>query len=80
MVLTLTNKVCGVTGAACSIGLAIAERYATCGAKVALLDINPVVKKQADHLAEDGRAAAGYVVDVTNREAVLTCFEQITPE
>jgi meso-butanediol dehydrogenase/(S,S)-butanediol dehydrogenase/diacetyl reductase len=73
----LEKKVCVVTGAARSIGLAIAERYAAEGAKVALLDVNPGVMREAERLAAAGRPAAGYVVDVTDREAVLACFAQI---
>ena len=77
MALTLANRVCVVTGAARSIGLAIAERYAADGAKVALLDINPAVKREAERLAAQGRTAVGYVVDITDREAVLACFAEI---
>jgi len=77
MAVTLKDKVCVVTGAARSIGLAIAERYAADGAKVALLDINPAVKQEAARIAAGGRTASGYVVDITDREAVRACFNDI---
>jgi meso-butanediol dehydrogenase/(S,S)-butanediol dehydrogenase/diacetyl reductase len=77
MAIRLANKVCVVTGAARSIGLAIAERFVADGAKVALLDISPAVMEEARRLASAGRAAAGYVVDITDREAVLACFAEI---
>jgi meso-butanediol dehydrogenase/(S,S)-butanediol dehydrogenase/diacetyl reductase len=77
MAVKLEKKVCVVTGAARSIGLAIAERYAADGAKVALLDINPAVKQEAARIAAGGRSAVGYVVDITDREAVLACFADI---
>jgi NAD(P)-dependent dehydrogenase (short-subunit alcohol dehydrogenase family) len=66
-----------VTGAARSIGLAIAQRYAADDAEVALLDINQDVKQVAARLAGEGRTAIGYVVDITDRQAVLACFADI---
>jgi NAD(P)-dependent dehydrogenase (short-subunit alcohol dehydrogenase family) len=80
MAVELKGKVCVVTGAARSIGLAIAERYAADGAKVALIDINPAVKEEAQRLAgrsAAARSASGYVLDITDREAVLACFADI---
>jgi NAD(P)-dependent dehydrogenase (short-subunit alcohol dehydrogenase family) len=77
MAVQLENRVCVVTGAARSIGLAIAERYAADGARVVLLDVNPAVKQEAARMAAAGRSAAGYAVDVTDREAVLACFVDI---
>ena len=43
----LRNKVCVVTGAARSVGFDIAKRYASYGAIVVLLDINPQVIQSA---------------------------------
>jgi NAD(P)-dependent dehydrogenase (short-subunit alcohol dehydrogenase family) len=39
----LKGKTCVVTGSAKSIGLGVAEMYATLGAKVAMIDLNPEV-------------------------------------
>ena len=77
MAIKLENKVCVVTGAARSIGRAIAQRYAAEGARVAMLDINPAVKQEAERFAGEGRTAAGYVVDITDRQAVIACFADI---
>jgi NAD(P)-dependent dehydrogenase (short-subunit alcohol dehydrogenase family) len=77
MAIRLANRVCVVTGAARSIGLAIAERYAADGAKVVILDIHPAVKEEARRLASAGHAVTGYVLDITDREAVLACFADI---
>ena len=74
----LKGKVCVVTGAAKSIGYAVAEKYGECGAKVALIDIDPNVEQSALKLAGRGYAAKGYVLDITDRAAVLKCFSDIT--
>ncbi len=74
---SLKGKVCVVTGAARSIGLGIAERYCKDGAKVAMIDINPEVENQAKRLSENGCVAKSYILDITNRDAVLDCFKQI---
>ncbi len=76
----LTGKTCVVTGAARSIGLAIAEAYATAGARVAMIDVNPEVVAQASRLAAGGAPVRGWVVDITDRAAVLACFERIRAE
>jgi NAD(P)-dependent dehydrogenase (short-subunit alcohol dehydrogenase family) len=76
----LAGKTCIVTGAARSIGLAIAEAFKGAGAKVAMIDINPEVTKEAARMAGDGSAVKGYVLDITNQKAVLDCFAQISKE
>ncbi len=75
----LAGKTCVVTGAARSIGLSIAEKFAAEGAKVAMIDINPEVITQAKRICESG-AVRGYTVDITDQKAVLSCFEQIQKE
>ena len=74
---SLQGKGCVVTGAARSIGLGIAEKYCKDGAKVAMIDINPEVMEQAERLRAEGGFAKGYILDVTDRDAVLECFVQI---
>ena len=76
----LSGKTCVVTGAARSIGLAIAEAYRAAGARVAMIDLNPEVAAQAERLAEGGAPVKGYVLDITNRAGVLECFERIAAE
>ena len=76
----LSGKTCVVTGAARSIGLAIAEAYRAAGARVAMIDLNPEVAAQAERLAEGGAPVKGYVLDITNRAGVLECFGRIAAE
>ena len=77
MGVSLQEKVCVVTGAARSIGLAIAEKYCQDGAKVAMIDINPEVTQQVERLNGEGLTAKGYLVDITDQQAVFACFEEI---
>jgi meso-butanediol dehydrogenase/(S,S)-butanediol dehydrogenase/diacetyl reductase len=77
MSVSLKEKVCVVTGAARSIGLAIAEKYCQDGAKVAMIDINPEVTSQAERLSKEGYVAKGYIVDITDQKAVFACFADI---
>ena len=71
----LEGRTCVVTGAARSIGLAIAEAYKAEGAKVVMIDINPAVLDEAKRLGE-----RGYILDITDQKAVLACFEKIAAE
>jgi len=67
-----------VTGAARSIGLAIAEAFCRMGAKVALVDIaGEEVVRQAERLAAAGGEAKGYPLDITDQQAVKNCFAQV---
>ena len=77
MSVDLKGKTCVVTGSAKSIGLGVAEMYIGLGAKVAMIDIDPEVKKQAERLAKAGHAVRGYVLDITDQKAVMACFEDI---
>jgi NAD(P)-dependent dehydrogenase (short-subunit alcohol dehydrogenase family) len=73
----LKRKTCVVTGSAKSIGLGVAEMYAGLGANVAMIDLNPEVVTQAERLSKEGHCVRGYVVDITDRDAVLACFGDI---
>ncbi len=76
----IKNRVCVVTGAAKSIGFEIASKYAKEGAKVVLIDIDKTVLQSAKSLSDAGLSAKGIVLDITNRDEVLKCFEEITKE
>lgn len=76
----LKGKVCVVTGAAKSIGLEIAKKYGEQGAKVALIDIDPLVMQSAEELRKMGYEAKGIVLNITDRSAVLKCFEDIVSD
>ena len=74
----LTGEVCIVTGAAAGIGLGIAEAMVRAGGKVAMVDIRgDEVIAQAERLGVDGGMAKGYVLDITDRDAVFECFGSI---
>lgn len=77
MNVSLKDKVCVVTGSARSIGLGIAEKYCKDGAIVAMIDINPEVENQSARLNAEGYKTKAYILDITDREAVLKCFEDI---
>ena len=60
-----------VTGGAAGLGLAITEALAARGAKVAIFDIAAdEITAQVARLRANGAKVAGYVVDVSSREAV----------
>jgi NAD(P)-dependent dehydrogenase (short-subunit alcohol dehydrogenase family) len=77
MSVSIQDKVCVVTGAARSIGLAIAEKYCRDGAKVGMIDINPEVTSQAERLTKAGHTVKGHIVDITDQKAVFDCFQDI---
>lgn len=66
-----------MTGAARSIGLAVAEMYCGLGAHVAMIDMNTEVRDRAEELAKEGHKVRGYVLDIADRAAVFACFEGI---
>jgi NAD(P)-dependent dehydrogenase (short-subunit alcohol dehydrogenase family) len=73
----LEGKSCIVTGAARSIGLAIAEALKAEGARVAMIDINPAVITEAKRM---GGGTTAYVLDITDQKAVMDCFAKIAAE
>jgi 3-oxoacyl-[acyl-carrier protein] reductase len=65
-----------VTGAAQSIGLAIARRYADEGARVVIADIDgELAAKGAQALVHGGREAVSITVDVGSKDSVDELFE-----
>ncbi|MBK7529672.1 SDR family NAD(P)-dependent oxidoreductase, partial [Piscinibacter sp.] len=67
----LQDKVCIVTGAAQGIGLATALKFAREGGIVAVCDMRAdAVDAAVAQCRALGARAEGYIVDVTNREAV----------
>jgi NAD(P)-dependent dehydrogenase (short-subunit alcohol dehydrogenase family) len=76
----LTGKTCVVTGSARSIGLGIAEAFRDAGANLAMIDVNPEVVAQAQRLAAAGARVKGWVLDITDQEAVHACFAEIAAE
>ena len=67
----LAGQTALITGGARGLGLSLATALAQQGVSVALLDVLPQVEDSAASLAaEHGVRAAGYVVDVTDADAV----------
>ena len=67
----LTDKVSIITGAGQGIGRATALKFAAEGAKVAVCDINATAVDDTVHaIREAGGDAAGYVVDVTDKDSI----------
>ena len=67
----LTDKVSIITGAGQGIGRATALKFAVEGAKVAVCDINmEAVEDTVTAVRDAGGDAAGFDVDVTNKESI----------
>jgi 3-hydroxybutyrate dehydrogenase len=77
--MSMKEKICIVTGAASGIGLAIAQRYAKEGAKVALADLNGETAKAAAAALNKNHpgCAMGVAMDVTSEEQVNAGVEAV---
>jgi len=71
----LRDKVAIVTGAATGIGLAIARKFASEGAKVVIADIR-APERGVDALAADGLSALALHADVASQDSVEAMVEQ----
>ena len=70
-----------VTGGASGIGLAISERLADDGAKVAIFDLDMEAAERAvKEITEEGETAIAYSVDVSDRAAVDAAVERVRSE
>ena len=69
--MSLTGKVAVVTGAASGIGKAIAEKYASEGAKIVIADLNlDAANATAAEIKGAGGQAMGVAMNVTNEDEV----------
>ena len=73
-----TDQVAIITGAAAGLGFAIAERLASEGAKVALLDLQKGPLQKA--VKQIGAQAKAYALDVTNEKQVTKTINQIAKQ
>jgi NAD(P)-dependent dehydrogenase (short-subunit alcohol dehydrogenase family) len=76
----LKGKRAVVTGGASGIGLAIAKRFASSGARVALLDLGLAkTRTAASEISQEGNCVAlGFDCNVSDEENVDTAFAAIT--
>lgn len=75
----LDGKLAVVTGGASGIGLAIARKFAECGAGVRILDLNPSqANAAAIELSDGGMDVRAYSCDVANHGQVKAVFAEIT--
>jgi 2-hydroxycyclohexanecarboxyl-CoA dehydrogenase len=75
---SLNGKVAVVTGGASGIGLAVAQRLARDGARVAVADLNgEAAQAEAEKLTAEGATALGVLLDVADRAAVERGFDQV---
>ena len=76
--INLENKVCVVTGAGGVICSHLARGLATCGAKVALLDLNKdAAEVFAKEIREEGNIAYAYEANVLKKESLEKCHNEI---
>ena len=74
----LPGKVSIITGAGQGIGQATALKFAKEGAKVAVCDVNTVTVDETVKLIKDaGGEAAGFRVDVTDKESIAAMVEGV---
>jgi NAD(P)-dependent dehydrogenase (short-subunit alcohol dehydrogenase family) len=70
-----------VTGGASGIGRAVAQRFASSGAFVRVLDIDGgAAKAVASEIASDGGNAKAYSCDVSQHDSVNAAFEKVFQE
>ena len=74
----LEGKVAIVTGAARGIGRAVAERYATEGAKVVIADINEAGAREV--ATAIGKGALGLRLDITAQESIDAMVARVVAE
>ena len=74
------NKVAVITGGDRGIGLAIAERFVSEGAKVALISVDPKVEAAAESLRQQGHQAIGLIADVTDKKQVQAFYATVAAQ
>jgi 3-oxoacyl-[acyl-carrier protein] reductase len=76
--MNLQDKVIVITGGAQGLGLAIATRLGSLGARLALIDINQnSLDKAIEALTQQNIKAAGFVANIANESQTLEAFEKV---
>ena len=79
--LDLSGKVAVVTGGGGVLCSMFARALASCGAKVAVLDLNEdAAKKVSDEIISDGGTAKAYKVNVLQKESVISARDEIAKD
>ncbi len=77
----LENKVIAITGGAQGLGFGMAKMFASRGARLALIDINPEPLESAiAELMAQGAEARSYVANVADEQSVVALFQQISDD
>src|SRR5580704_17656994 len=77
----LDGKLAVVTGGASGIGRAVAQRFASSGACVRVLDIDEdAAKTVASEIVSGGGNAKAYRCDVSQQESVKAVFNTVSQE
>ena len=80
MSMDFSGRTALVTGAAQGLGFTIAEMLCNAGARVALVDLNPLVRKAAEELTRAGAVVIGEVADVTSQESVKALHARVNQQ
>jgi 3-oxoacyl-[acyl-carrier protein] reductase len=76
--LRFENQVAIISGGADGIGKGIAERLASEGCKIALLDINqPMLRQTVDDLKKKGYFVEGFETDISSEASVNSAFQRV---
>ena len=79
--INLDNKVVVITGAGGVICSHLAKALASCGAKVALLDLNlEAAQRAADEIIKNGGVAKGFSANVLSKESLEECHKLVLEE
>ena len=74
------GQVVVVNGASRGIGEGIAKRFAAEGAKLVVTANEPTVEKVAERIRESGATAVSKIVDVTDKQQVVSMYDEVLAE